>query len=59
MKRMQLAITHEEFCDLNRFARKVSGWSAFGMSSIGVAVGSPELSGGLYGPRGVAASHLR
>jgi hypothetical protein len=56
MKSMQLTITHEEeFCDLDRFAVKVSGWSGFGISRMGVAVGSPELFGGLYGPRGLAS----
>jgi hypothetical protein len=59
MKRMQLTITHEESCDMNRFAKKVSGWSGFGMRAMRVAVVSPELSGGLYGLRGVAAFHLK
>ena len=61
MKRMQFTITREEFCDLNSFARKVSGWSGlsgFGMSRVGEAVGSPELSGGLYGPHGVASQMI-
>ena len=47
MKSMQLTLTHdEEFCDLIMFARKVSGWSGFDMSRMGVAVVSPELYGG-------------
>ena len=45
---MQLTVTHDdEFCDLNRFTRKVSGWSGFGMCRMGVAVGTPDLSVGL------------
>jgi len=47
MKSMQLTVTHdEEFCDLIMFARKVSVWSGFDISRMGVAVVSPELYGG-------------